>query len=86
VAISDGPDACQVGLVLFTYLLNALKHDIVRALQVLKSVLKKEVIFCMPQYTSVWKIENEVEDDNGDLDWVDDDDGIQEDEAVISLV
>jgi hypothetical protein len=65
---------------------NQLKHDIVRALQVLKSVLKKEVIFCMPQYTSVWEIENEVEDDNGDLDWVDDDDGIQEDEAVISLV
>jgi hypothetical protein len=65
---------------------NRLKHDIVEALQVLKSVLKKEVIFRTPQYTSVWEIENEVEDDDGDPDWVDDDDGILEDEVVINPV
>jgi hypothetical protein len=50
---------------------NSLKSDIVEALQVLKSVLKKEVIFRTPLYTSIWELENEVEDDDEDPEWED---------------
>jgi hypothetical protein len=50
---------------------NSLKSDIVEVLQVLKSVLKKEVIFRTPPYTSIWELENEVEDDDGDPEWED---------------
>ncbi|RXW12193.1 hypothetical protein EST38_g13661 [Candolleomyces aberdarensis] len=43
----------------------------IEALQVLKSSLKKEVIFSTPLYTSIWELENEVEADDGDSDWED---------------
>jgi hypothetical protein len=64
---------------------NRLKRDIVEALQVMKLVLKKEVIFRTPVYTSLWEMENEVEEDDGSSEWVDVDDDVQEDETVIDL-
>ncbi|RXW15922.1 hypothetical protein EST38_g9925 [Candolleomyces aberdarensis] len=50
---------------------NSLKADIVEALQVLKSLINSDLIFCEPDVTTDWEFENEVEEDDGDSTWVD---------------
>ncbi|RXW23821.1 hypothetical protein EST38_g1987 [Candolleomyces aberdarensis] len=51
---------------------NRLKADIVEALQVLKYLLQKDLVYRTPPYISLWEIENEmIEDDDGSPDWVD---------------
>jgi hypothetical protein len=51
---------------------NRLKADIVEALQVLKYLLRKDLVYRTPPYTSLWEIENEmIGDDDGSPDWVD---------------
>lgn len=61
---------------------NALKADIVEALQVLKSLIRSDLIFREPDPTGSWELENEVEDDDRDPEWVDEDDD-SDDEIVV---
>lgn len=64
---------------------NRLKANIVEALQVMKFLLKKSLIYQMPPYTSLWEKENEdIQDDDGDPDWVDDlSDADEDDEGMV---
>ncbi|RXW14436.1 hypothetical protein EST38_g11418 [Candolleomyces aberdarensis] len=68
---------------------NRLKADIVEALQVLKYLLQKNLVYCTLPYTSLWEIEQEsIEDDDGSPDWVDvvSDDGFSgDDEDAVVL-
>jgi len=50
---------------------NRLKADIVEALEFLKCMYVKDLIYREPAPTSVLEDELEVLDDNGDLDWED---------------
>jgi hypothetical protein len=50
---------------------NHLKGDIVKALEFLKCLFVKDLIFREPAPTSVLEDELEVEDDNGNPDWED---------------
>lgn len=50
---------------------NALKADILEALQVMKCLLNSDLIFCEPDTTADWEFENEVEEDDGDPLWED---------------
>lgn len=53
---------------------NRLKGDIVEALQFLKCLLRKELIYREPQPSSILEQELEgVPDDDGNPEWVDDD-------------
>jgi hypothetical protein len=54
---------------------NRLKGDIVEALQFIKCLLRKELIYREPQPSSIPEEELEgVLEDDGDPEWVDDDD------------
>ena len=68
---------------------NRLKADIVEALQVLKYLLRKNLVYRTPPYTSLWEIEQEsIEDDDGNPDWVDvvsDYDDADDDEDIVVL-
>ena len=59
---------------------NALKADIVEALQILRSLISTDMIFCEPDVTAAWELENKVEEDDGNPLWVDVDDS--DDEGV----
>ena len=50
---------------------NRLKANVVKALQFLKCLIQKELLFCEPQPTSVLELELEILDDDEDLDWID---------------
>ena len=52
---------------------NRLKGDIVEALQFIKCLLRKDLIFREPLPTSALEHNLEVVDDDGDVDWVDED-------------
>ncbi|KAF5314033.1 hypothetical protein D9611_006951 [Ephemerocybe angulata] len=55
---------------------NRLKKDIVEALQILKSLLQKDLMFREPLFTSTWELENEdIIEDDGDSAWVDEVEG-----------
>jgi hAT family C-terminal dimerisation region len=51
---------------------NRLKGDIVEALQFIKSLLQKELIYREPQPSSILEQELGVLEDDGDPEWVDD--------------
>jgi hypothetical protein len=50
-----------------------LKGDIVEALQFLKCLLRKDLIFREPPPTSALEHDLEIVDDDSDVDWVDED-------------
>ena len=68
---------------------NRLKGDIVEALQFIKCLLRKDLIYQEPLPTSalehVLESESEVVDDDGDVDWVDEDDRKSWDVLVIDV-
>jgi hypothetical protein len=51
---------------------NRLKGDVVEALQFIKSLLRKELIYREPQPSSILEQELGVQEDDGDPEWVDD--------------
>lgn len=53
--------------------LHSLKGDIVEALQFLKCLLRKDLIFREPPPTSALEHDLEIVDDDSDVDWVDED-------------
>ena len=64
---------------------NRLKGDIVKALQFIKCLLRKNLIFREPQPTSALEHELEVIDDDGDVDWVDKDERKSWDSLLINV-
>jgi len=52
---------------------NRLKADIVEALQFLKCLIRRDLIFQEPPPTSVLELDLEVGDDDGNPDWIDED-------------
>ena len=52
---------------------NRLKGDVVEALQFIKCLLQKELIYCEPQPSSILEELEGVPEDDGDPEWVDDD-------------
>ena len=53
---------------------NRLKRDVVEALQFIKCLLRKDLIYCEPQPSSILEQElDEVPEDDLDPEWVDDD-------------
>ena len=53
---------------------NRLQGDIVEALQFIKCLLRKDLIYCKPQPSSILKHKLDcVLEDDGDPEWVDDD-------------
>ena len=64
---------------------NRLKGDIVEALQFIKCLLRKNLIFQEPQPTSALEHELEVVDDDGDVDWVDEDERKSWDSLLINV-
>ena len=64
---------------------NCLKGDIVEALQFIKCLLRKNLIFWEPQPTSALEHELEVVDDGGDVDWVDEDEHKSWDSLLINV-
>jgi hypothetical protein len=64
---------------------NRLKGDIVEALQFLKCLLRKDLIFREPQPSSALEHELEVIDDDGDVDWVDEDERKSWDSLLIDV-
>ena len=64
---------------------NRLKGDIVEALQFIKCLLRKNLIFREPQPTSALEHELEVVDDDGDVDWVDEDERKSWDSLLINV-
>ena len=53
---------------------NRLQVDIVEALQFLKCLLRKDLIYCEPQPSSILEQElDAVLEDNGNIEWVDND-------------
>jgi hAT family C-terminal dimerisation region len=63
---------------------NRLKADVVEALQFLKCLIRKELLFREPQPTSVLELELEVFDDDEDPDWIDADEPKSWDSLVIN--
>ena len=63
---------------------NRLKADVVEALQFLKCLIWKDLLFCEPQPTSVLDLEFEVVDDDDNLDWIDADEPKSWDSLVIN--
>lgn len=64
---------------------NRLKADIVEALQFLKCLLRKALIFREPAPTSVLELELEEVEDDGDTNWVDENDPESWDTLVIDV-
>ena len=64
---------------------NRLKGDIVEALQFIKCHLRKNLLFREPQPTSALEHELEVVDDDGDVDWVDEDERKSWDSLLINV-
>jgi hypothetical protein len=64
---------------------NRLKGDIVEALQFVKCLLRKNLIFREPLPTSALEHELEVVDDDGDVDWVDEDERKSWDSLLIDV-
>ena len=57
---------------------NRLKGDVVEALQFIKSLLQRELIYREPQPSSILELELDLPEDDGDLKWVDDPTGWKE--------
>ena len=64
---------------------NRLKGDIVEALQFIKCLLRKNLLFREPQPTSALEHELEVVDDDGNVDWVDEDERKSWDSLLINV-
>lgn len=64
---------------------NHLKGDIVKALQFIKCLLQKDLIYWEPLSTSALEHNIEVIDDNGDVDWVDEDEHKSWDSLLIDV-
>lgn len=62
---------------------NALKADIVEALQVLKSLISTDMIFREPDTTLDWEFANEYEEDDHDPLWEDVDDSDRDDDDLV---
>jgi hypothetical protein len=64
-----------------------LKEDIVEALQFIKCLLRKDLIYREPLPTSALEhdLDPEVVDDDGDVDWVDEDERKSWDSLVIDV-
>ena len=50
---------------------NQLKGDVVEALQFIKSLLQRELIYREPQPSSILELELDLPEDDGDPEWVD---------------
>jgi hypothetical protein len=64
---------------------NRLKGDIVEALQFIKCLLRKDLIYREPLPTSALELDLEVIDDDGDVDWVDENERKSWDNLLINV-
>ena len=64
---------------------NRLKGDIVEALQFIKCLLRKDLIYREYLPTSALEHDLEVVDDDGDVDWVDEDEHKSWDSLLINV-
>ena len=64
---------------------NRLKGDIVEALQFIKCLLRKDLIYREYLPTSALEHDLEVVDDDGDVDWVDEDERKSWDSLLINV-